>query len=117
MSTEIPLEVLREFGRRAYAYAGLSEADAETVVEVQLDADLRGVDTHGFQRLPWYVPRLRAGENKARPELRVVKETVGSLAVDVDNGLGQLVCVRVMEMLLRKAGVTGLAVGTLKNSN
>lgn len=117
MTKEISLEVLRGFGRRAYTYAGLTEADAATVVEVQLDADLRGVDTHGFQRLSWYLPRLRSGENKARPATRVVKETASSLAMDVDNGLGQLVCVRAMEMLLRKAGETGLAVGTLKNSN
>jgi len=49
---ECSLERLRAFGERVYEHAGLSPADARTVVDVQLEADLRGVDTHGFQRLP-----------------------------------------------------------------
>ena len=60
------------------------------MVEVQLDADLRGVDTHGLQRLPWYVLLLRAGENKARPELRIIQETASSLAVDADPPLPRM---------------------------
>lgn len=114
---ELALDELRRFGERAYQLAGLSAEDARTVVQVQLAADLRGVDTHGFQRLPWYVERLRKGENNPRPSLAALKETPVSLVVDADNGLGQLVCVRTMERTLAKARQTGLAVGTLRNSN
>jgi len=114
---ELALDALRAFGERAYQHAGLSVADARTVVDVQLEADLRGVDTHGFQRLPWYVERLLAGENNPRPALRVLKETPVSVLLDGDNGLGQLVCVRLMELTLAKARATGLAVGALRNSN
>jgi len=116
-AVELPLDRLRAFGERAYAYAGLSEEDARTVVAVQLEADLRGVDTHGFQRLPWYVERLRAGENNPRPDLRVVKETPVSLTVDAGNGLGQLVCARVMALTIAKARANGLAVSGIRNSN
>lgn len=41
------LDRLRDFGTRAYVHAGLSDTDAASVVEIQLEADLRGVDTHG----------------------------------------------------------------------
>ena len=114
---EAPIDRLHAFGERVYRHAGLSDDDARTVVDVQLTADLRGVDTHGFQRLPWYVERLLAGENNPRPELRVVNESSVSLAIDADNGLGQLVCVRVMELALQKANEAGLAVATIRNSN
>ncbi len=114
---EIPIEQLRAFGLQAYKHAGLSAKDASIVVDVQLAADLRGVDTHGYQRLPSYVQRLLEGKNNPRPRLRVLQESAATLRVDVDNGLGQLVCVRVMEMTIAKARETGLAVGTLINSN
>ena len=108
---------LREFGRRAYEHAGLNSRDASTVVDVQLEADLRGVDTHGYQRLPSYVERLLSGKNKPNATVRVDKESSASLAIDGDNGLGQLVCVRAMELTLAKASVSGLAVATIRNSN
>ena len=42
--TSTPIDQLRDFGRQAYIYAGLTAADAELVVEIQLQADMRGVD-------------------------------------------------------------------------
>lgn len=116
-TTEVSLEALRSFGERVYQHAGLTPEDARTVVDVQLEADLRGVDTHGFQRLPWYVERLLKGENNPRPKLRVLQESAASLAVDADNGLGQLVCVRAMELALGKARESGLALAAIRNSN
>lgn len=117
VAIEVGLDRLRVFGESVYQYAGLSAQDAATVVAVQLEADLRGVDTHGFQRLPLYVRRLLKGENNPRPSLRVVKESPASLVVDADNGLGQLVCVRVMEQAIERARETGLVFAAVKNSN
>ena len=116
-TTEIQITLLRQFGQRAYEHAGLTPDDARTVVEVQLEADLRGVDTHGFERLPWYVERLLKGENNPRPEIAVLNETPASLSIDADNGLGQLVCVRAMEMTLAKARTSGLCATAVRNSN
>ncbi|HWO93305.1 MAG TPA: Ldh family oxidoreductase [Dehalococcoidia bacterium] len=116
-TVDVALAKLREFGERVYRQVGLSPEDAALVVDVQLEADLRGVDTHGFQRLPWYVEYIRKGENNPRPNLRVLKETPWSLVVDADNAIGQLACARVMTMTIEKAKSTGLAVGTLRNSN
>ncbi len=114
---ELPLDALRRLGEAAYVRAGMDEADAALVVDVQLDADLRGVDTHGFQRLPWYVEHLESGRNNPRPDIRVLKETPSSVHLDGDNGVGQLVCVRLMERVIGKALATGLAVGAVRSSN
>ena len=115
--TELSIEALREFGRRAYERAGMPPDDARVVVDVQLEADLRGVDTHGFQRLPWYVERLLAGDNNPRPDIRAVRESPVSVVVDGDNGLGQLVCTRLMEHTVAKAAAAGLALGASRHSN
>jgi LDH2 family malate/lactate/ureidoglycolate dehydrogenase len=115
--TELSIEALRSFGRRAYEQAGMPPDDARVVVDVQLEADLRGVDTHGLQRLPWYVDRLLAGENNPRARVRVVRESPVSVLVDGDNGLGQLVCTRLMEKMVAKGAAAGLAVGASRGSN
>ena len=117
-ATEIvPLEPLREFGTAVYEACGVSSADAAFTVEIQLTADLRGVDTHGFQRLGWYAGHLQAGRYNPTPSLDVLKETPVSHVVDGDGGIGQLVVARTMERTIAKAKDTGLALGTLRNSN
>src|SRR5688572_12660868 len=95
--SELRIDQAREWGHRVYEHAGMRSEDATVVVDAHLTADLRGVDTHGFARLPWYVDRLRRGQNNPRPEMRVVEESAASVLVDGDNALGQLVCARLMD--------------------
>ena len=117
-ATEIlPLEPLRTFGEAVYQACGVPPADAALIVEIQLTADLRGVDTHGFQRLPWYAGHLREGRYNPTPSLAAIRETPVSLLVDGDGGIGQLVVARTMQRTIEKAHETGLALGALRNSN
>jgi len=103
-ATELAIEELRAFGRRAYEHAGLTAEDARTVADVQLEADLRGVHTHGFQRLPWYVERLLKGENNPRPQLRVRLIGVACLPLpDVEEAIAELQ--RVAKMGIRGAAI------------
>jgi len=116
-AVELALDDLRRFGRAAYEQVGVAPVDAAIVVDVQLDADIRGVDTHGFQRLPWYVGYLRDGRYNAAPRFDVVRESAVSVLLDADGAIGQLACVRLMEHTLDKARATGLAVGGSRRSN
>ncbi len=113
----VPLEPLREFGVAVYEACGVPTEDAAFTVDIQLTADLRGVDTHGFQRLGWYAGHLRAGRYNPTPSLDVIKETPVSHVIDGDGGIGQLVVARTMQRTIEKAKHTGLALGTLRNSN
>lgn len=116
-SEQYALEDLRTFGLAMYSAAGMTEDDAAVVIDAQLEADCRGVDTHGYQRLPWYVERLLAGDNNPRPHITTVKETPASVTLDGDGGLGQLVCTRLAEAVTEKAEATGLAIGVVRRSN
>ena len=40
---------------------GLSSVDASALAEVLVDANLRGVESHGFQRGPTYMGHVSAG--------------------------------------------------------
>jgi LDH2 family malate/lactate/ureidoglycolate dehydrogenase len=115
--TELPLDGLSTWGQAAYERANVPAEDAAMVVDAQLEADRRGVDTHGFQRLPWYVDRLLAGENNPTPQLRVLESWPSGLVLDGDAGLGQLVCTRLMEHAVRVAGEGGVCVAVARHSN
>ena len=110
-------EVLLAFTAAVLERCGVEAGDADAVATVLIDANLRGVDTHGVALLPLYARRLRSGAIDARPSIQVVRETASFALIDGGNGLGQLAAVRAMQLALRKAGETGAAIVGVRNSN
>ena len=87
--TLYPVEALRAFTLRAFASAGVPDEDAQIVADNLIEANLRGVDTHGITRLlAIYVKRLKVGIVKARPNITIVSDNPSAIVVDGDNGLG-----------------------------
>ena len=54
-------EQLRSYCTRVLTRTGISPADAATVADCLVDADLSGVESHGVSRLSIYLQRLDAG--------------------------------------------------------
>src|SRR5271155_2089003 len=106
--SRVPAEQLTAFIARAFAAAGLPDADAETLSKLMVEADLRGSDTHGVIRLPLYVRRIRAGGINVRPDIRVVSERASAALIDGDNGMGHLVMRRAAALAFEKAKATGV---------
>lgn len=67
---------------------GVSEYHAVTVAECLVAADLRGVDTHGINRIPPYMIKVRKGaiDPKTEPVLHQVTPVVAQ--VDGRNAFG-----------------------------
>jgi len=86
------------------------EADAALIASCLIQVDLRGVFTHGTNRLASYVSQYRKGELNLRPDVRVVDEGLVNTVLDGDGGLGYMVARRGTELLLQKAEETGLGV-------
>jgi L-2-hydroxycarboxylate dehydrogenase (NAD+) len=99
---------LASFARRVLSAAGIPTADAGTVAQLMVEADLRGSDTHGVIRLPLYVRRLKAGGITTRPNIRVVRERAASALVDGDNGMGHLVMSFAAQTAIEKAKHSGV---------
>jgi LDH2 family malate/lactate/ureidoglycolate dehydrogenase len=114
---ELGVDAVRRFAEAAYRAAGMDEADAATMADNQLWADLRGVDTHGVQRVPWYLRWFREGRSDPRARLEIVSEKPTALVGDGHGGLGQLVATRFAERLVAKGQDAGMAIGVLRNSN
>ena len=117
MPSSFSLDELGPAAIACYVAAGMSGDDAVKVVDNQLWADLRGVDTHGLWRLPWYVGWFNDGTTDPTAHLTVVHETASSLAADGHSGLGQLVITQLIDRLIAKANDSGIVVGTIRNSN
>ncbi len=108
----------RAFIERALTRVGVAEEDARTVAEVLLAADLRGIESHGIARLDYfYVRRIERGRIAARPTYRVLHESATSYALDAGNGLGHPAGALAMAAVIAKARETGIAFGTVVNSN
>ncbi|TAM56233.1 Ldh family oxidoreductase [bacterium] len=109
---------LHAFIARALERVGVSPHDAQTVAEVLVAADVRGIESHGCARLvKFYVGRIRDGliDPKAVPS--IVRQTATSVLVDAGNGLGHIAAKFAMDTVIEKARQHGAAFGTVRNSN
>ena len=97
---------LRSFGRKVLVQTGMSEPDARLAIDVLIEADLRGVYSHGVVRLPIYIDRLRAGVMDPAPKMQVLRDKPSTCVYDGGNGIGMIVGVRSMEVAIDKARVS-----------
>jgi LDH2 family malate/lactate/ureidoglycolate dehydrogenase len=87
--------------------AGVPAEDARVVADSLVDADLRGIHSHGVNRLGIYVERLRAGGNRAEGEPAVVVEAPSLALLDGADLLAQVPSLRAVEIAVEKARATG----------
>jgi LDH2 family malate/lactate/ureidoglycolate dehydrogenase len=97
---------------------GLPEADAKVSANVLITSDKRGIDSHGVGRFkPIYIDRILAGQINPVTKIDIVKETETTVVLDANNGMGQVVSVKAMEMIIAKAKKYGLGMAAVRNSN
>lgn len=108
---------LSDYCNLVFQKVGVSPEDARITTDVLVQANLRGIDSHGVARLIRYVKGLQTGVMVARPEERVVVETPTTVTIDAGAGLGQPVSHRAMETVINKAKAYGCGFATVGNSN
>lgn len=106
-------ETLTRFATSLLTAGGLPEDEARLVGTSLVGANLRGHDSHGVMRIPFYLDCLAKGEVKAGAKFTVLKETPSLIVADGDWGFGQTQARRLMERLIAKGRETGVGVGTM----
>ena len=96
---------------------GLPEPDARRVAECLLEADLRGVASHGVNRVPIYTRRLREKLVNPMPALIVQEATAIAARVDGDNGMGFVVGTKAMREAIARADIYGVGLVLAAHSN
>jgi L-2-hydroxycarboxylate dehydrogenase (NAD+) len=96
---------------------GLPRLDADLVAQCLVEADLRGVVSHGVGRIPIYTRRLREGLVNPTPALSVLEATAVAARVDGDNGMGFVVATKAMDEAIDRARLYGVGMVTASHSN
>ncbi|MDD4363688.1 MAG: Ldh family oxidoreductase [Atribacterota bacterium] len=97
--------------------AGLSKQDAFTVANSLVFANLRGIDSHGIMRFPFYLKRLEIGGTNSTPLIEIIKESTSSVLINGDNGMGQVIGVYASKIAQKKAESNGISVSAVRNSS
>lgn len=111
-------DLVEQFMVEVFKAYGLSEADAKISAEILITADKRGIDSHGVGRLkPIYIDRIKAGQINPVTKIDVIKEGPTTAVLDANNGMGQVVSKKAIDMAIEKAKKLGMGMVAVRNSN
>ncbi len=113
----IPWDMINGFMVDVFKAYGVPEEDARICADVLLESDRRGIESHGCNRFkPIYLDRIKNGTLLPVTKIDILKETPTTLVMDANNGMGMVASYRMMEKLIEKARVCGMAGGAIMNS-
>jgi LDH2 family malate/lactate/ureidoglycolate dehydrogenase len=113
----ISFERLLDLLSQLFAAWGFCNEDSAILARLVLEADLRGIDTHGIQRLPFYRRIIRDGHVHTDAKPTVVRESAVSAVVDAKKTMGHLAARHSMQLAIAKAQETGIGIVATRNSN
>ena len=114
--TRIAPKTLAAFVTSVFTARGMDADDAALVADVLVWADLRGVDSHGVERLPSYVAIIERGEMNltAKPVLEDVAPAL--FRIESDRAAGPVPMMMAMEEVTARARMFGVATGVVRRS-
>ncbi len=101
----------------AFQKFGFDANEAKIISDVLLMSDRFGIESHGMQRMYRYYKSIQKGVIKVESKGNVVFETPVSAVLDAEDGMGQVVGHKAMEMAIEKAKKSGIGMVTVRNSN
>lgn len=96
---------------------GVPWEEAETIAEGVVLADLRGVGSHGLIRMQQYLQSFSDGGIRPRAHWRILGDSQSTMTVDARGSSGFVIGKTVMQWLMEKAAVSGVAMATVRNSS
>lgn len=110
-------EALSEYCARTLESCGVCAKDARTTADALVNADLRGIHSHGLVRLIGYVKCLQTGGVNADAHPFITAEGPSYAAVNADRGLGIPASVYATTLAMEKARTAGIAMVNVCNSH
>lgn len=112
----IPAATLRELLADILAGLGASPGHAGTVASLLVEADLRGVDSHGAHLMALYAARLRSGDIDPLAEPVVLDDQGATVLLDAGMGFGQVAGLTAVRYAIERAGEYGTAVISVREA-
>jgi LDH2 family malate/lactate/ureidoglycolate dehydrogenase len=107
---------LRALTRDCFKEIGIPAVDAEAVADVLMDANLRAMESHGFQRVPIYMKRVLAGLAGGTENLTVLHQEGVFCRMDAGHALGPAAAVKALQKAIGLSRQHGLGVVAVRNS-
>ncbi|RPJ09307.1 MAG: Ldh family oxidoreductase [Spirochaetaceae bacterium] len=114
----VDFDLLERFMTDVFVKVGIPEADAAICANVLITSDKRGIDSHGVGRFkPIYIDRIEAGIINPKTVIDILREGPTTAVLDGNNGMGQVVAKKAMQMAIDKAKHYGMGMVVVRNSN
>ena len=107
---------LNRFTTQIFERAGMPREHAEIEADVLVWANLRGVDSHGVLRIPWYVKNIDDGVFNLSPNFEIENETAATILIEGDRAFGPVVTVFAMNKTIDKAREAGVCWTIIRNT-
>lgn len=116
-STRLDFDYLEQFMVDCFLAEGVPLNEARVSANVLIEADKRGIDSHGIGRLkPIYFDRIKQGILHSYKPITLIKETATTAFVDGNLGLGLYIGSYCMDLAIAKAKQYGVGFVVAKNS-
>jgi LDH2 family malate/lactate/ureidoglycolate dehydrogenase len=113
---QLTINEVKDTLTRLYEKTGLPSEELTVLIDTLLDAEMRGIQTHGLLRVKLYYEKLKSGSIRvpSNPEIVTDRQAVG--AIDGRHGLGQWIAYQGMREAIRKADLFGIGAVTVRDS-
>ena len=93
------------------------EQEAQLVADVLVQADMRGIHTHGCAFVPLIAERKSTGMINIPTQTKRIADDEAITLIDGNNGLGQVAAAEAMQISIIKAKKYGVAMTLIRNTN
>src|SRR5665647_1050587 len=111
------VDKLRKYSESIMMKSGLKRDEAANNVDSLIQADLRGISSHGVTRLRTYAKRVQSGVVKAGQVPKVLSDSPSTLLIDANNGTGSGIGIKVMDICIERARENGSCFAAVRNAN
>lgn len=103
----VPAADLKQLTIDLLVKKGMFEVQAETAASRMVEADLRGIHSHGTRALPKYLEAMDVGDIDPRAQVVKERETVATAVLNGSRGIGHVAATQGMLLAIEKAREAG----------
>lgn len=113
----VPIEKLESLIADLFVKKSVFAVDARMAAARMVEADARGLHSHGLRMMKWYLGGFDKGQIDPRGQILTMTETAAIAALEGSRALGQVAATKAMQLAIEKARDVGTGTVTVKNSH
>jgi LDH2 family malate/lactate/ureidoglycolate dehydrogenase len=112
----VQADPLKDLMVTMYVRKGMFRAEAEIAAARQIEADLRGIQSHGSRATPRYLAAMDRGDIDPRGQTLVTKKMAALALIDGGRNLGHVASTKAMQLAIEMARAVGTGTVGVCNS-